>query len=149
MSNRETKDCPNCSIAIALPWPEGYRCPECWYLLPETPSAELEAKLDASEKAVAVYRKRAERLEAFVTRNMHMHSPNMHSEHSWRFANHCMRGKGGTASEALWRSVEIDEHRSAIAAGGFDVSPCRSCGTPVVCLPDGLPLCKACAEKAE
>ena len=37
---------------------------------------------------------------------------------------------------------------AAIAAGGFDVSPCRSCGTPVVGLPDGLPWCKACAEKA-
>lgn len=28
----------------------------------------------------------------------------------------------------------------------YDVSLCR-CSHPVVCIPDGLPLCRACAEK--
>ena len=30
----------------------------------------------------------------------------------------------------------------------MDISPCRKCGVPVVCIPDGLALCKDCAEKA-
>ena len=30
---------------------------------------------------------------------------------------------------------------------GLDVSPCRLCGKPVICLPDGLACCKACLEK--
>jgi hypothetical protein len=30
---------------------------------------------------------------------------------------------------------------------GMDVFPCRLCGTPVICLPYGLPLCKNCAER--
>lgn len=36
---------------------------------------------------------------------------------------------------------------NAIKAGGWDISPCGMCGTPVVCLPDGLPMCEACAVK--
>ena len=36
---------------------------------------------------------------------------------------------------------------SAIKAGGWDISPCGSCGQPVVCLPDGLPMCESCAVK--
>lgn len=35
----------------------------------------------------------------------------------------------------------------AIDAGGWDLSPCGCCGTAVVCLPDGLPMCEACALK--
>jgi len=31
---------------------------------------------------------------------------------------------------------------------GLDISPCRKCGVPVICIPDGLALCKDCAEKA-
>lgn len=31
---------------------------------------------------------------------------------------------------------------------GMDLSPCRTCGETVICIPDGLALCKACAEKA-
>ena len=37
---------------------------------------------------------------------------------------------------------------AAIERSGFDVSPCRNCGEPVVCIPDGLAMCKDCAEKA-
>jgi hypothetical protein len=36
----------------------------------------------------------------------------------------------------------------ALARSPFDVAPCRLCGLPAVCVPDGLPLCKACGENA-
>ena len=35
---------------------------------------------------------------------------------------------------------------AAIERSGFVLSPCRICGEVVVCIPDGLSLCKACAE---
>lgn len=35
----------------------------------------------------------------------------------------------------------------ALKDGGYDLSPCGCCGKPVVCIPDGLPMCKGCAEK--
>lgn len=35
----------------------------------------------------------------------------------------------------------------AVIAGGYDLSPCMACGTVVVCIPDGLPMCEACAMK--
>jgi hypothetical protein len=31
---------------------------------------------------------------------------------------------------------------------GMDLCFCRQCGKTVVCIPDGLALCKPCAEKA-
>lgn len=34
----------------------------------------------------------------------------------------------------------------AIDRAGFDVCPCRLCGDPIICIPDGLPMCPACAE---
>jgi hypothetical protein len=35
----------------------------------------------------------------------------------------------------------------AIVRGGFDLSLCRTCSKPVVCLPDGLSnVCEACVE---
>ena len=30
---------------------------------------------------------------------------------------------------------------------GLDVAPCRLCESTVICIPDGLASCKACAEK--
>ena len=30
---------------------------------------------------------------------------------------------------------------------GFDLSQCTHCGCAVICIPDGLALCKPCAEK--
>ena len=39
--------------------------------------------------------------------------------------------------------------RDAVVRAGLDVSPCRLCGEPVVCVPDGLPLCCDCAAKEE
>jgi hypothetical protein len=29
---------------------------------------------------------------------------------------------------------------------GLDVSPCKLCEVTVICIPDGLAMCKACAE---
>ena len=37
----------------------------------------------------------------------------------------------------------------AITRSGMDLSPCKSCGELVICIPDGLALCKDCAEKAD
>jgi len=31
---------------------------------------------------------------------------------------------------------------------GFDLSQCMHCGCAVICIPDGLPCCEPCAEKA-
>lgn len=31
---------------------------------------------------------------------------------------------------------------------GFDLSQCTHCGCAVICIPDGLPCCEPCAEKA-
>jgi hypothetical protein len=37
----------------------------------------------------------------------------------------------------------------AIHDSDMDLSPCRLCGKAVICLPDGLALCRACAATAE
>lgn len=37
---------------------------------------------------------------------------------------------------------------AAIDKSGFDLSHCMDCGTLVVCIPDGTPLCEPCAAKA-
>lgn len=29
----------------------------------------------------------------------------------------------------------------------LDLSPCLTCGEPIFCIPDGLPICRSCAEK--
>lgn len=41
----------------------------------------------------------------------------------------------------------FDELQAAIERGGLDLSCCMDCGAPVVCIPDGLPMCEACAVK--
>lgn len=38
------------------------------------------------------------------------------------------------------------ELAEAIARSGMDISPCMNCGLRVVCIPDGLPMCEACAN---
>lgn len=35
----------------------------------------------------------------------------------------------------------------AIECSGYDLSMCKGCGKPVVCIPDGLPFCEGCAAK--
>jgi hypothetical protein len=37
---------------------------------------------------------------------------------------------------------------AAIDRGGYDVSPCLICQELTVCIPDGLAICRLCAEKA-
>lgn len=37
---------------------------------------------------------------------------------------------------------------AAIERGGYDVSPCLICQELTVCIPDGLAICRVCAEKA-
>ena len=37
---------------------------------------------------------------------------------------------------------------AAIDRGGYDVSPCLICQELVVCIPDGIAMCRHCAEKA-
>jgi hypothetical protein len=40
------------------------------------------------------------------------------------------------------------EMDSALARSGYDISPCRDCGAPVVCLPDGLSaMCETCVQE--
>ena len=46
----------------------------------------------------------------------------------------------------------VDSYQDRLDAlldrSGMDVSPCRKCGIAVISIPDGLALCKRCAEKA-
>ena len=47
-----------------------------------------------------------------------------------------------------------EEHRLAaivavIDRSGMDISPCMECGEPVVCIPDGMPLCATCGAKEQ
>ena len=37
----------------------------------------------------------------------------------------------------------------AIKDSGMDLAPCLVCGKPIICLPDGLALCRACVATAE
>lgn len=53
------------------------------------------------------------------------------------------------------RGVIVDQevmHQSRLSdlvnRSGMDISPCHKCGVPVISIPDGLALCKDCAEKA-
>jgi hypothetical protein len=36
----------------------------------------------------------------------------------------------------------------AIERSGYDISPCRICGELVVCIPEGLPICRQCTQEA-
>lgn len=37
----------------------------------------------------------------------------------------------------------------AYERSGLDVWPCSNCEKPVICFPDGMPLCKDCADAEE
>ena len=51
--------------------------------------------------------------------------------------------------ESLWAALEASLALvAAIDRGGYDVSPCLICQELVVCIPDGLAMCRHCAEKA-
>jgi len=37
----------------------------------------------------------------------------------------------------------------AIERSGLDICPCKVCGSSTVCIPDGLAVCKPCAQKLD
>lgn len=47
--------------------------------------------------------------------------------------------------------AEAERQRNAwnqlLKRSGLDVSPCKSCGETIICIPDGMPMCKDCAAK--
>ena len=105
---------------IGRMWPHNCDMRSCLLHIEET-MRDRQDEIDRLRQQLAAAEQRCQRLEAFITRNMQMHSPKMDSQHSWRFMNHCMRGKGQTASEALWRSIEIEDQyirEAALAAVG-------------------------------
>ena len=34
-----------------------------------------------------------------------------------------------------------------VKRSGLDMSPCKSCGEMIICIPDGMPMCQMCAAK--
>jgi len=44
---------------------------------------------------------------------------------------------------------ELAIYKDAYDRSGLDISPCGECGHPVVCIPDGLPICEPCGLKLE
>ena len=42
---------------------------------------------------------------------------------------------------------ETDKWLEIIDRSGLDLSDCMLCGCPVICIPDGLPMCGPCAAK--
>ena len=58
-------------------------------------------------------------------------------------------GKIYVPKEMLVYAVRCSILMEAIERGGWDISPCGDCGRPVVCIPDGLPMCEACAKESE
>lgn len=45
-------------------------------------------------------------------------------------------------------AARIEAIEKAFARSPYDISPCMVCGEPVVTLPDGLPMCDPCADRA-
>jgi hypothetical protein len=41
----------------------------------------------------------------------------------------------------------MDRLTELLDRSGMDISPCRKCGIAVISIPDGLALCKDCAER--
>ena len=59
--------------------------------------------------------------------------------------------KGPESPSAKEPNAPLDAYMdlwAAIERSGFAVSPCRICNQLVVCIPDGLAICRLCAEKA-
>ena len=56
---------------------------------------------------------------------------------------------GGAIGSKTVASLEVALSLvAAIDRGGYDVSACMICQELVVCIPDGLAMCRPCAEKA-
>jgi hypothetical protein len=54
---------------------------------------------------------------------------------------------GKQRAELFIAKQQIGVLLRSIERGGMDLAPCRLCSDPVVCIPDGLPMCASCAEK--
>jgi hypothetical protein len=57
----------------------------------------------------------------------------------------CKELRGVIVDQEIMHQTRLTE---LLDRSGMDLSPCKSCGGLVVCIPDGLALCKRCAEKA-
>ena len=53
----------------------------------------------------------------------------------------------GLANRLLERVERIAELEAMIDRSGWDQSPCLVCGETVLCLPDGLPICRRCKRQ--
>jgi hypothetical protein len=51
----------------------------------------------------------------------------------------------GALEVAIWT---IEEFQNLINRSDADISPCRQCGQMVVCIGDGLAICKDCIKNA-
>jgi hypothetical protein len=56
----------------------------------------------------------------------------------------CKELRGVIVDQEIMHQTRLTE---LLDRSGMDISPCRLCGKPVICLADGLPLCKNCAER--
>ena len=45
-------------------------------------------------------------------------------------------------------ATALDIYREAMERSGLDISPCMVCGEPLMCLPDGMPMCNSCGREA-
>lgn len=61
---------------------------------------------------------------------------------AYKIADQMMETRGRTDRQQMDRAI-----RDAYDRSGLDLSPCCECGLPVVCVPDGMPMCEACAIK--
>jgi hypothetical protein len=62
------------------------------------------------------------------------------------FINQVIADANKAFSEGLLKDY-MHQLTELLARSGMDLCPCRLCGHPVICIPDGLPLCKDCAER--
>ena len=61
--------------------------------------------------------------------------------------NQCsVRENWGFRAAVARANANADELRAALARSPYDVAACSECGRPVVCLPDGQPVCNECAK---
>ena len=58
---------------------------------------------------------------------------------------HCETLQGNIIDQEIKHQIRLAE---LLDRSGMDLSCCRQCGKAVICIPDGLALCKHCAEKA-
>jgi hypothetical protein len=57
----------------------------------------------------------------------------------------CKELRGVIVDQEIIHQTRLTE---LLDRSGMDLSPCKSCGELVICIPDGLALCKDCVEKA-